>query len=73
MQINAELVKAIANSSQVIITSHRNLDLDALGSSLGLYYLCKSMGKDTCLLIDDKTHEDGLKKFKRNYKPKIKH
>jgi c-di-AMP phosphodiesterase-like protein len=63
MQINAELVKkAIANSSQVIITSHRNLDLDALGSSLGLYYLCKSMGKDTCLLIDDKTHEDGVEK-----------
>ena len=62
MQINAELVKAIANSSQVIITSHRNLDLDALGSSLAYIIFVNLWEKILCLLIDDKTHEDGVEK-----------
>ena len=69
MQINAELVKKnIEEASQVIIVAHRNLDLDALGSSLGLYYLCKTIGKDTCLLIDDITHEDGVSKSLKEIK-----
>jgi|LSQX01.3.fsa_nt_gb c-di-AMP phosphodiesterase-like protein len=61
MQIDADLVKKyIEESSQVIIMAHRNLDLDALGSSLGVYYLCRTLGKDACLLIDDVNHETGV-------------
>lgn len=61
MQIEADLVKKlISDSSQVIIMAHRNLDLDALGSSLGMYYLCKTLGKNACLLIDDNYHEAGV-------------
>jgi c-di-AMP phosphodiesterase-like protein len=61
MQIDSELVKHhIEESSLVIIMAHRNMDLDALGSSLGLYYLCKTIGREACLLIDDSTYEDGV-------------
>lgn len=61
MQIEADIVKElIEGSSQVIIMSHRNLDLDALGSSLGIYYLCKTLGKNAYLLIDDTKHEAGV-------------
>jgi len=70
MQINADEIKElIEGSSQVIIMSHTNLDLDALGSSLGVYYLCKTLGKNACLLIDDVNYEAGvarsLKEIKR--------
>lgn len=61
MQIDADLVKkSIKDSSLVIIMAHRNLDLDALGASLGVYYLCKTLGKNACLLIEDLTSEDGV-------------
>lgn len=78
MQLDTELIKkSIEESSQVVIMAHRNLDLDALGSSLGLYYLCKTLGKSTCLLVDDTKHEVGvtrglceLKKHKINVKMK---
>jgi c-di-AMP phosphodiesterase-like protein len=70
MQIDADRIKElIEESSQVIIMSHTNLDLDALGSSLGVYYLCKTLGKNACLLIDDVNYEAGvarsLKEIKR--------
>lgn len=61
MQIDADAVKKrIEESSQVIIMAHRNLDLDALGSSLGVYYLCKTLGKNACLLVDDNNNEAGV-------------
>ncbi|MDD3304974.1 MAG: DHH family phosphoesterase [Bacilli bacterium] len=69
MQINADKVKElIEESSQVIIMSHTNLDLDALGSSLGLYYLCKTIGKNASLLIDDDNHETGVARSLREIK-----
>jgi len=61
VQIDADVVKKlIEGSSQVVIMAHRNLDLDALGSSLGVYYLCKSLTRNACLLIEDKHHEAGV-------------
>lgn len=61
MQVDADVVKKlIEESSQVVIMAHRNLDLDALGASLGVYYLCKSLTKNACLLIEDKHHEAGV-------------
>lgn len=63
MQIDTNTVKKIIEgSSQVIIMAHHNLDLDALGASFGIYYLCKSLGKGAYLLIDDKYHEAGVEK-----------
>lgn len=71
MQINIEKIKSLVkNSSKVVIMAHKRLDLDALGSSLGLYYFVKSLGKKATLLIEEDTFEDGvglsLLKIKKN-------
>lgn len=61
VNIEADVVKEyIEKASYVVIMAHRNLDLDALGSSLGVYYLCKTLGKRACLLIEDDQHETGV-------------
>jgi c-di-AMP phosphodiesterase-like protein len=62
VQIDSKLIKKhIENASSVVIMAHCNMDLDALGSSLGLYYLCKALDKSAYLLIDDIEYEDGVK------------
>lgn len=71
MQIDIEKIKSlVANSSQVIIMSHKRMDLDGLGSSLGLYCFVKSLGKRVTILIEEDTFEDGvalsLKNIKKN-------
>ena len=43
--------------------AHKNLDLDALGSSIGMYKILKSRKKDCYLVIDDKTHELDVEKI----------
>lgn len=69
MQIDIEKIKSLVlNSSQVIIMSHKRLDLDGLGSSLGLYYFVKSLGKRTTLLIEEDSFEDGVKLSLQNIK-----
>ena len=61
MQIDApKIQKIISEASSVVIMAHKNLDLDALGSSLGMYYLSKSLGKTTHLLIEEEHHEMGV-------------
>lgn len=52
--------KLISEASNVIIMAHKNLDLDALGSSLGIYYLCKNLGKNSFLLIEEEKSEMGV-------------
>lgn len=44
----------INNSSEVFITAHKNIDLDALGSILGIYYIVNYLGKNAHIVIDDK-------------------
>ena len=43
----------IANSSNVFIVGHNNIDLDAIGSSIGLARLVKEYGKDVYIIVDD--------------------
>ncbi|MDD2490281.1 MAG: DHH family phosphoesterase [Bacilli bacterium] len=59
LEIN-KIEKLINDASNVIIMAHKNLDLDALGSSLGMYYLCKNNGKNTFLLIEEQKSEKGV-------------
>lgn len=49
-----KLQELITNSEEVYITAHKNIDLDALGSILGLYYVCSSYDKGARIVIDDK-------------------
>lgn len=64
-----KIKELILNSSNVVITAHKNIDLDALGSMLGMYYISKNFNKDTFLLIEDEKNEPevrrALSKIKR--------
>ena len=41
---------------------HRYLDLDALGSSIGVYEYVKSKGKKATIIINDRKLENGVKR-----------
>lgn len=43
----------INNSDEVFITAHKYIDLDALGSILGIYYIVNNLGKNAHIVIDD--------------------
>lgn len=59
------LNNAIKKSKTVFIMAHKDLDLDALGSAIGMYMLLKRKRKDCYIIIDDKTHELGVEKVLR--------
>ena len=44
--ISQSISRIIGESDNVIIMGHRNIDIDAFGSALGLYRLSKTLGKD---------------------------
>ena len=56
---------ALKNTKNVFIMAHKNLDLDALGSSIGMYMILKGKKKDCYLIIDEKNHEAGVEKVLR--------
>lgn len=43
----------INKSDEVFITAHKYIDLDALGSILGIYYIVNNLGKNAHIIIDD--------------------
>ncbi len=51
----------IEKSSNVILMGHKNIDIDALGSCLGLYRFVRTIGKD-CNIVTEPTG-DSLGKF----------
>ena len=57
--------KAIRNSKTVFLMAHKNLDLDALGSQIGMYMILKRKKKECYIIIDDKQHEMGVEKVLR--------
>ena len=71
-----EFNKAIRKSKTVFLMAHKGLDLDALGSSIGLYSILEKQRKNCYLVINDKEHELGVEKvlreleiaYKKNYK-----
>lgn len=60
-----ELNSAIRKAKDIFIMAHKDLDLDALGSSIGMYMLIKRKKKNCYIIIDDKTHELGVEKVLR--------
>ena len=66
------LNKAINKSKTVFIMAHKDLDLDALGSSIGMYLLLKGKRKDCYIIVDDLTHELGVEKVLRELEGCIK-
>lgn len=56
MKINniEEINALIGDSDRILLTTHTNPDGDAIGSSLGLYYYLKDMGKTVSVLVPNK-------------------
>ena len=57
-----KLDKYITNATNIYIMGHRYLDLDALGSSIGVYEYVKSKGKKATIIINDRKLENGVKR-----------
>lgn len=56
------LTNEIRKSKTIFLMAHKDLDLDALGSAIGMYMILKQKKKDCYIIIDDKTHELGVEK-----------
>ena len=57
--------KALRKAKTVFLMAHRDLDLDALGSSIGMNLILKKKKKKCFIIIDDKIHEPGVEKVLR--------
>lgn len=60
-----ELVRELKKSNNVFLMAHKNLDLDAIGSSIGMYRILKKQHKNCYLIIDEKEQEPGVAKVLR--------
>ena len=52
--IAGSIANIIKESSNVIIMGHSNIDIDAMGSGLGMYRLSKTLGKDAYIVSEPK-------------------
>ncbi len=57
-----ELKKEIKRSDTIFLMAHKDMDLDALGSCIGLYTILTKKNKNCYIIIDDKQHEMGVEK-----------
>lgn len=67
-----ELIRAVSAANKVFLMAHKDLDLDALGSSIGMYMILKKKKKDCYIIVDDITHEMGVEKVLRELEGCIK-
>ena len=59
--ISASIAKAIKEADNVLIMGHSNIDIDALGSALGIYRLVKTYEKECYIVSEPKGNS--LEKF----------
>ncbi|MBQ9019545.1 MAG: DHH family phosphoesterase [Bacilli bacterium] len=57
--------KALRKSKIIFLMAHKNLDLDALGSSIGMLKFLEKRRKKVYFIIDDRNHEQGVEKVLR--------
>ncbi len=48
------IARVISSSDNVVIMGHKNIDIDAIGSALGLYRLSKTLNKE-CFIVSEPT------------------
>lgn len=58
-----EIKRKIKTHQTIFIVGHQNLDLDAIGSALGLHYIIQKYRKESYIVIDDQVHELGVEKI----------
>lgn len=56
------IFKKIKKASNIFIMGHKNLDLDALGACVGMTYICKKLRKTSYIILQDKKHDESIKK-----------
>ncbi len=66
-----ELRRKIKFHQTIFIVGHQNLDLDAIGSALGLYSIIKKYRRESYIIIDDQVHELGVQKIINEQPKKI--
>lgn len=52
--ISQALMDLIEKSEDVYIIGHKNTDIDCIGASVGIYRICKHLGKDAKIIVDAK-------------------
>lgn len=57
--------KKVRKAKVIFLMAHKDLDLDALGSCVGLSLILKQKRKDCYIIVDDKQHELGVEKILR--------
>ena len=67
-----QLNRVIKTSDTIFLMAHRDLDLDALGSCIGLNNILTRKKKKVYIIIDDKQHELGVEKVFRELEGCIK-
>jgi len=58
-----EINNLIEKASSIFIMGHKYLDLDAIGSSIGMYEYVKTFNKKATIIINDRRIEPGVKKI----------
>lgn len=53
----------IKKHNNIFVMGHKDLDLDAIAGCLGISSICKKYNKNSYIIINDKTHEAGVKKI----------
>ena len=56
----------IKDSSNVLVMGHKDMDFDALGAALGIYYFAKECGKKVQIIYDEKLVESKTRKAFKN-------
>ena len=63
--------RMIKKSESVFIVGHKDLDLDAIGSAIGIYELAVHLKKKAYIILNDKKHEAGVRRVLELVKEKI--
>ena len=57
-----KIKRQVKKSKNIFLMAHKNLDLDAIGSCIGIYNILKKNKKNCYIIIDDKEEEMGVAK-----------
>ena len=63
MKEKGKWTRATKKADTIFLMGHKDLDLDALGSCVGMYIILKRRKKKSYIIIDDKELELGVKKI----------
>ncbi len=63
----------ISSSKNIYIIGHKNPDFDSIGSAIGIFKLCKILGKKSSIIVDEDslTLQPGVKLLMDSMKPTI--